>query len=89
MPHLSRHKLSKQQIQEIEGRVMLFLSSPSMKTRQVIFRELFTNTEQLMIAKRLAMLFFIAENAPTHDISSRLCVSPSTVARFENAFDKG
>jgi len=89
MPHISRHKLRKQTLQELDERLMLFLSTTTMKTRQEIFRELFTETEQLMIAKRLSMLFLITEGLPTHTISKQLRVSSSTVARFENRTDRG
>jgi len=83
MPHISRHKPNKRTMQELEDRLMLFLSSTGLKTRQEIFRELLTETERLMIAKRLSILFFIMKDVPTHTISKRLRVSPSTVARFE------
>ena len=88
MPHISKYKLKKRTMQELEERVMLFLSTTSMKTRQEIFRELFTPTERLMIAKRLSLIFLITEQASSHEISKRLRVSSSTAMRFQNAVSR-
>ena len=41
-----------------------------------------------MIAKRLAMVYLIDKNIPTHSISKLIKVSPSTVARFEVRFER-
>ena len=89
MPHVSKHKLKEKTERDIEDRLMLFLNTTTLKTRKGIFDELFTKTERLMIAKRLAILFLVNDGLPTHTISERLRVSPSTVARFENSSRKG
>ena len=67
----------------------LFLSETSIKTRQRIFRELFTKTERLMIGKRLSLLFLLSQDKSTLAISEALKMSPSTVARFELLVSNG
>src|SRR3989338_1485253 len=89
MPHVSRHKVQDSTKRELEDYIASFLADTGSKARQNIFRELLTPTERLMIAKRLAMLYFISKNVPTHRISQTLRVSPSTVARFETAVGAG
>lgn len=85
MPHVSQQKLPAHIQQELEERMMLFLSTTSTKTRQEIFRELLTETEQTMLAKRLAILYFLNEGDSLHTIYRKLSISPSTAARYESA----
>lgn len=90
MPHVSDQKLDEKTMQELEERLMLVLSSPSTKTRQEIFRELLTDTEQVMLAKRLALIYLLIEdNASIRDIHDKIGISPSTVQRFERAVSNG
>jgi len=59
-----------------------------MKDRKKIFRELFTRTERIMIAKRLTLIFLISEGLPPYSISRVLKMSPSSVARFQKGLDE-
>ena len=65
------------------------MKDTSSKRRELVFGELFTETEQLMISKRLMLIYLIKQNVPTHKISAALKMSPSTVARFEVRVAKG
>ena len=89
MPHISRRNLSKERKRELENRVLAFLDSTSARDRYKIFHELFTETEQIMFAKRLAMIALIKNGVSTHDIADSLVMSPSTVGRFERMFERG
>ncbi len=89
MPHLSKQKLSFSVLQKIDDHIVSVLKETGHGTRQRIFREIFTDTERLMIGKRLTALYLITKDVPTHTISATLKLSPSTVARFENMRDKG
>lgn len=56
--------------------------------RKLLLAELLTDTEKIMLAKRLAVIFLLAKNVPPYRIWNRLKISPSTVARFELGLEK-
>lgn len=89
MPHISKHHLTQETKQELEDRVFAFLFETQMKDRKKIFRELFTRTERVMIAKRLTLIFLVSEGLPPYSISRVLKMSPSSVARFQKNLDEG
>ncbi|TSD04941.1 MAG: hypothetical protein Greene07147_858 [Parcubacteria group bacterium Greene0714_7] len=89
MPHISKHRLTQETKQELEDRVFAFLFDTQMRDRKKIFRELFTRTERTMIAKRLTLIFLISQELPPYSISRVLKMSPSSVARFQKALNKG
>ncbi len=51
--------------------------------------ELLTDTEQIMLAKRLMMIFMLIENVSQYHIRQVLNVSSSTVARTARVLDGG
>lgn len=89
MPHVSKQKISEETRRKLDEYILFFLEETGSKERLMIFRELFTKTERLMIGKRLALLLLANKKAPTHAISKTLGMSPSTVARFEDRLDRG
>jgi len=89
MPHVSKHQIPKETIEKIDEYLVSFLSETGDKTRQRVFRELFTKTERLMIGKRLILILLIQQKIPTHKISEILKMSPSTVASFEKRINSG
>ncbi len=89
MPHISKHKVSDSVKQDLEEYLTALVASAGSNTRKLVFRELFTNTERIMIAKRIMILFLIEKRTATHTISEILRVSPSTVARFEGLTQQG
>lgn len=89
MPHLSKHKISNELKDQINKKIIDFLTDTKLKTRKDIFYEIFTYTERLMVAKRIAMIYMISKNIPPYSISNTLKVSPSTVARFAKGIEKG
>lgn len=88
MPHISKHAVEEKILRELEDHIDAILSKTNSRTRAVVFKEILTKTERLMIAKRLAMIYLIQKGTPTHTISAMLKVSPSTVARFENRVEQ-
>ncbi len=89
MPHVSKHAIAEKVLHELENRITAVLSDTGLKARNKIFKEILTRTERLMIAKRLTMIYLIQKGIPTHTVGEMLKVSPSTVARFENALEQG
>ena len=89
MPHLSRKKLSESILKETDKKLYDFFLVISDRQQRKIFGELATDTEKKMLAKRIMMVYLIYKNLPTHEISERLGVSSSTVARFEFMVENG
>src|SRR3989344_4129796 len=88
MPHLSRKQPSSATQKILEKRLLVELLGKD-KISQSVVRELLTNTERLMLAKRLSLILGIGRKIPTHVIAEIIKVSPSTVARFELACETG
>jgi uncharacterized protein YerC len=89
MPHISSQKVHVKTKEEIAKLFMALIANASAATRKRVLEELFTDTEKIMLAKRLAVIYMINKNVPTHSISDTLRVSPSTVLRFELAIARG
>lgn len=56
---------------------------------KLVFDELFTKTEKLMLAKRLAIILLLDQGESIYAIENTLKVSPSTVARISLAYEEG
>jgi Trp operon repressor len=89
MPHISKQKLKEGVINEIYSSLLEVLSETmESKKRKRLLGELLTNTEKIMLAKRLAVIFLLAKKVPPYRIWNKLKVSPSTIARFEVDIEK-
>src|SRR3989344_1919645 len=83
MPHISKKKLKKQVFQKIQEEFIDVLANiKSTKEGKQFIRELFTQTEQVMLAKRLAILFMLQKGYSFHMIERTLKVTPQTILRF-------
>lgn len=88
MPQVSKYKLSKENEKELIGSLNLVLASIKEKESMITFLDAFlTNTEKLMLAKRLAIMVLIAENIPDSQISSVLHVTRITVAKMRYFYE--
>ena len=87
MPHISKQQVSENTKHLLERQFLAWIKEIAKNNQEKILRELLSPTEQVMLAKRLLAILMILENIPTHDISSVLRISPSTVARFELKVD--
>jgi uncharacterized protein YerC len=83
MTHVSKVPISEKTRKKLDTLVLTFLDAGNLKTREHIFREIFTKTERLMFAKRLGILLLIEQGCSLYEVSTKLGVSPSTAARFE------
>ena len=83
MPHVSKKKLDKKTLGKIFGKLIAILArADSEKKLALILDELLTETEKIMLAKRLAAILMLSGNTPQHRISEALNISPSTITRF-------
>ncbi len=89
MPHISKQKLEEKTLREIDTLLISLIADTNIRTHRLILREILTDTERLMVGKRLAMLMLIEKGISTFHISNLIKVSPSTVARFETRVERG
>ena len=90
MPHVSKHALHQEVLIKISSLLLDTLSKKGFsKDRKYYLRELLTRTEQIMLAKRVAMIFFICQGDSTYTIRQRLKVSPSTIAIMKQEVESG
>jgi uncharacterized protein YerC len=47
-----------------------------------MLRELFTKTEKVMFAKRIALIYLLSKDAPFEKIEELLHLSPTTISKF-------
>lgn len=84
MPHISKNKLTKKTEDAIKETFNTVLSNIEKEQDTKDFlNSLLSPTENLMFAKRLAIILMISENIPASRIASALHVTRETVARFE------
>lgn len=90
MPHISKKLLEKNKFLEIHNQLYKAVSNlvVSGKTR-VVFNELLTKTEKIMLAKRLAVILMIDQGETTYAVRHTLKVSPSTVSRMYKLYEQG
>ena len=81
MPHIS-HKPTSQQMQHEMERQLLMLLRKNSFGREGLY-DLLTETEQVMLAKRLMGIVLFLEDASIYKVMRILAVSPSTAARWQ------
>lgn len=88
MTQVSKHKLSKKTETELIGSLITVFSTITNSKEMVVFINAFlTDTEKLMLAKRLALIILILEGMPDSQISSILHVTRITVAKMRYFYE--
>lgn len=90
MPHVSKYRLDKKQEEKLFLALVDNLAFQRSKRGQLaLYKEVLTRTEQLMLAKRLALISMLGEGISFEEIQRTLKVSSSTVTRFWLAMQQG
>ena len=91
MPHLSQHKLPKEVLDQINYQLFnLLLSSPNNKKLEIAGIEaLFTNTEKVMLAKRLAAIILLSKGLSSYKVWKILKLSSATTRKLQLGVEKG
>lgn len=88
MPQVSRNKLPLSTEKELTESLNLVFSSISKRDEMLKFlNSLLTNTEKLMLAKRLAIVILIKEGLPDSDIATSLNVTRMTVSKLRYFYE--
>ena len=84
MPHVSKRKLNKIDEKELIQSLNLVMAKISGSSEMETFLEsLLTKTEQIMLAKRLAIVILLKEEIPQANIANALKVTQATVSRMQ------
>ena len=90
MPHLSKQRLQKETYVKINRELGKALEKlVRVNKKEAFMYELLTFTERVMLAKRLAIILMLDRDNSYYEIQHTLKVSPSTVARFDEAIGRG
>ena len=84
MTHVSRKKLPDKVLRQILDSFLFVLTNTKKKEEMSKFLDAFlSNTEKIMLAKRLAIVFLLSEGVEETKISETLLVTQSTVSRIK------
>lgn len=90
MPHISKKELPIELFGELFYQLVRVIDSlNTVRKKNDFLWNFFTQTEKVMLAKRLAIIIMLSKNASQYEVSQRLNVSSSTVARIADAIDRG
>lgn len=90
MPHISKKELSKREFEELFGHLVKYVHrQDTRRDKEIFFFQFLTETEKIMLAKRLAIIVLLDRGVSPYEIWNKLGVSPSTVARISEKLDRG
>ena len=90
MPHISSKKLDSNISNKLFNDLMGILGKAhDRKFLPLVFNELFTETEKIMFAKRIAIILMLVSKTPQHKLVDILKVSPTTVAKTSLGIEIG
>lgn len=83
MTHVSRRKLSEETKNLLANILLASLSNANKKDLELLLKIILTKTEQVMLAKRLAIIYLLNEDQTVDNISTLLKTTPQTVQRIK------
>jgi len=84
MPHVSRRRLPKKTLEKIlDSLILVFSRTGKKKEMAELMDALLSETERLMLAKRIAVIFLLSEGVKEGSIADALNVTPFTVSRLK------
>ena len=90
MPHVSRKKIKKEIATELADQFLTFLSlAQTKKEARILANELLSQTERVMLAKRLATVVLLIRGYSFTQIEDALGVTRQTVIRIWKAMKEG
>lgn len=84
MPQVSRRRLPKEVLKSLsDSLIFVFKDLTGKEEMEAFLNSLLTETEKLMLAKRIAMAYLLKEKAEEKRIADLLAVTPATVSRMK------
>lgn len=87
MPHISKNQLDDKLFLRLYNQFTEAVTS-SLSNKKDVLGDILTETEKVMFAKRLAVIFMLLEGASSYRIEQILKMSPSTTRRFREGLYK-
>jgi Trp operon repressor len=83
MTHISKNKIPVETNDLIRKQFLnIFVAQTTKKEVGKLVEEMFSETETIMLAKRISIIVMLSYNCSSYEISKTLKVSPSTVLRL-------
>jgi Trp operon repressor len=90
MPHVSERKLKNKVFVRMSAEMIEIISAHSQKSKtKALFRELLSQTERVMLAKRLAIVLMLKKKYSFEVIEKTLKVSPVTITKYWKKLQQG
>lgn len=89
MARLNKHELSTKQLEHLFKQLSILLSSSSDKNVHSLLQQLLGPEEQIMIAKRLAVVILLEQGYSYNQIADNLHISISTASNIDNRLQTG
>ena len=90
MPHVSQRYLKKDSFKILMRQFVNALEEADDRARVApMLRELFTKTEKVMFAKRIALIYLLSKDVPFEKIEELLHLSPVTISKFSLRMELG
>ena len=90
MPHVSKRYLKKKSFSILMRQFTNALEEADQRTKVApMLGELFTKTEKVMFAKRIALVYLLSRNVPYNQIEKILHLSPVTISKFSLKLETG
>ena len=83
MPHVSPRHLKKKTFQVLMRQFYNALEEADARTKvALMLKEVFTKTEKIMFAKRIALIYLLSKDVPFEKIGEILHLSSATISRY-------
>lgn len=82
MPHVSKRKLDPKIERELNALLEYVLGHLKPEEAKRLLSSLLSDTERLMLAKRIATVFLLEENLPESQIAETLKLTPDTISKI-------
>lgn len=90
MPHVSQRYLKKESFKVLMRQFTNALEEADDRAKVApMFRELFTKTEKIMLAKRIALIYLLSKRVSFEKIEKLLHLSPVTISKFSLKLEQG
>ncbi len=90
MPHVSSKKLDNKFSSKLFGKLLGILGrAQNGNVLPFVADELFTDTEKIMLAKRIAAILMLDNDIPQQKITEMLLMSPSTISKISLKIELG
>ncbi len=89
MTNISKRSLDKQQQEQLFYQLSQLVHGTNKNETRVFLEQLFTETEQIMFLKRLAVILLLSKNQSAYRIAKTLKMSESTVNHIRLKYEFG